>query len=224
MPKAMVVICSALLFLGGCATQAERQVQQMTVEWEDAQRKVNNCMKQARTTNEYQTLNKKFILDIPDPAAAQKMAIQEFASQEDKQNAILYRATFNPCVEIALTEWGQVHPAYAVAIAEYISQIDEGVSYLLTDKFTIGEYNIFTSRLSVAYERNLQQVNDSIQNNLSRSHQYEMEQRARAVAAFQNWNYQQQQLNQQQQMINAVNRPRTTTCSYIGRFLNCTTR
>ena len=127
---------------------------------------------------------------MPDPAAAQKMAIQEFASQEDKKNAISYRATFNPCVEIALTEWGQVHPAYSAVTAEYISQIDEGVSYLLTDKFSIGEYNVFTNRLAVVYQRNLQQVSASIQQNLNRSHQCEMEQRARAVAAFQNWNYQ----------------------------------
>ena len=168
-------------------------------------------------------LNKKFILDIPDPSAASKMAIQGFASQEDKINAMSYRTIFNLCIEIALTEWGQVHPAYALSITEYISQIDEGVSYLLTDRFSIGEYNIFINRLAVAHQKNLQQVSVSIQNNLSRSHQYEMEQRARAVMAFQNWNYQQQRLNQQQQMINAVNRPRTTTCSYIGRFLNCTT-
>ena len=96
MSKVVVIICSALFVLGGCATQAERQGQQMAVEWDDAQIKVNNCLQQARITKEYRVLNMKFILDTPDPAAAQKMAIHEFASQEDKNNAISYRATFKP--------------------------------------------------------------------------------------------------------------------------------
>ena len=41
--------------------------------------------------------------------------------------------------------------------------------------------------------------------------------------ALQNWAYQQQILQQNQQLINAYNQPRMTNCQYAGAMLNCST-
>ena len=40
---------------------------------------------------------------------------------------------------------------------------------------------------------------------------------------YRKWAYQQQVLQQNQQAINAANRPRMTNCQYVGTYLNCTT-
>jgi hypothetical protein len=47
-------------------------------------------------------------------------------------------------------------------------------------------------------------------------------QRAAVAQAFSNAMYQQQLLNQNQQMINNRNRPVTTNCNRFGNSVNCT--
>lgn len=214
----------AVAVLGGCATQAQQQAQLMAAEATDAEIKLGACIETARTTNEFLYLNEQFILGENDPMAARKMAIRALPSQMDKENILAYLTIISPCREIAITEWGQVHPAYAATIAEYIATLDENLSLLLTGEITIGERNVFVSRQIVAYNQKALNVGDDIYQNLDASHQYEMDQRARAVTAFQNWNYQQQQLLLQQQALYMDNRPLTTNCYYIGNFLSCTTQ
>jgi hypothetical protein len=66
-------------------------------------------------------------------------------------------------------------------------------------------------------------VSAEIQKNLNETHASEMARRQQAVDALAQWAYQQQVLQQRQQMVNAMNRPRITTCQYFGATLNCTT-
>jgi hypothetical protein len=56
---------------------------------------------------------------------------------------------------------------------------------------------------------------------LAQAHQYEIQQRQAALSALSQWAYQQQVVMQNQQMINAMNRPVMTSCRYIGATLNC---
>jgi hypothetical protein len=50
-----------------------------------------------------------------------------------------------------------------------------------------------------------------------------MRQRQAAIANSYNAYATQTLLNQNQQMINAYNRPRSTNCNVVGGYLNCTT-
>jgi hypothetical protein len=64
---------------------------------------------------------------------------------------------------------------------------------------------------------------ESIQRGLQQSHNAEVQRRQAASVALQNWAYQQQVLQQNQQMINTMNQPRTMNCQYVGAMLNCST-
>jgi hypothetical protein len=61
------------------------------------------------------------------------------------------------------------------------------------------------ARLEALYTENLQQA-----------HNMEVQQRQAAVAAYQNW-------ASRQQLIESMNRSRTTNCRYIGNSIHCTT-
>ena len=66
-------------------------------------------------------------------------------------------------------------------------------------------------------------IGRAVVSGLQKSHDAEIAQRREAAAALSNWSYQQQVLLQNQQMINAINRPRMTTCQYVGAYLQCST-
>jgi hypothetical protein len=76
--------------------------------------------------------------------------------------------------------------------------------------------------LGVQLQTRLATVSAAINRDLNASHNTEVAQR-QAAAALSNWAYQQQVLLQNQQAVNAANRPRTTNCQYVGAYLNCTT-
>ena len=67
------------------------------------------------------------------------------------------------------------------------------------------------------------EVNQQINSNLAVSNQMEMQRRQAAGAALLAWSAQQQQIQAQQNIANAINRPRTTQCRYVGVYLQCNT-
>jgi hypothetical protein len=92
---------------------------------------------------------------------------------------------------------------------------------MTSGKLTWGQFNQGRRDITTQTQGKLVQANMQIGSQLQNQHQYEVQQRQRAAEAFAQWSYQQQQLNQQQQMINAVNRPRTINCDYFGNTAQC---
>jgi hypothetical protein len=105
--------------------------------------------------------------------------------------------------------------SYAKSDANYLA--------LAERKITWGEFNTATVAARNELTASLQAVGQAIDTKLQNAHAAEVQQRQAAAAALGNWAYQQQVLLQNQQAINAANRPRTTSCQYVGAYLNCTT-
>ncbi len=152
------------------------------------------------------------------------MADPNFVSEQDKKDIIAYRAVETPCITIAVTEYGQAHPAYALVLTEFYSTRDKNIAKLMRGEINIGKFNELLSDSFVKFYQDVAATHYEIAQNLSQSHQYEQQKRMAAAQMMQNWGYQMQVLSQQQQMINAVNRPLTTNCRYIGQIWQCTTQ
>ena len=94
----------------------------------------------------------------------------------------------------------------------------------MRNEIDIGRFNEFLHDAYTKFYKDIETTHYEIAENLNQAHQYEMQKRMVAAQMMQNWGYQMQVLNQQQQMINAVNRPLTTNCRYIGQIWSCTTQ
>ena len=110
----------------------------------------------------------------------------------------------------------------AMVLIESYGKADANLLQLVKKQIDWGGY--VTKAKAILDERRLGLLAASrrIEAELNASHQQEMAQRAAAAEAFSNTMYQQQLLNQNQQMINSVNRPVMTNCTHMGFSTNCT--
>lgn len=134
-----------------------------------------------------------------------------------------HREGLSPWRAVTLQDFAKVHPAYAAVAAEAYAAADQQYARLVRRESTWGEYATMSAQRTTAMRGALLRVDQQIKAELNNAHAYEIQQRQAAAAALSNWAYQQQVLLQNQQAINAANRPRMTNCQYVGTYLNCTT-
>lgn len=119
---------------------------------------------------------------------------------------------------------GQHFAALVNIVAENFRVSDELYLGLIQGRVTYGEYARAKQEVNARTNASITAVDQQIAGQLAQSHEYELAQRRQAAMALSAWAQNQQQIQQQQQMINAVNRPRQTRCNYFGNQLNCTTQ
>ena len=214
----------AVSFIAACATQAQRQYQQMNNQYLAAFNAMNNCLLPIMKLPVVERLNERFILkDINDPNTVQKLANKYYVTDQETEDLINFSIIRKPCHKVSIEEFGKVHPEYVVSLARLFTEADADIASAINKERTIGDFNRRTLDRVNQWQAEFTQIGQRITANLNQAHQYEMQQRQKAGQALQMWAYQQQQLNNQQRMINAVNmrRPVTTNCSYVGYSIVC---
>jgi len=210
-----------VFLLAGCATQAQIQYKQMSSNMDKTRNESDTCYYKAEASDAYQKINRIYILDENDPKALKKMMINRYASKEEKEGFLELNAIITPCRGIALQGLSKVHPDFVTLYSKWYAENDGLIVQVLKGKITIGEANEIVNKWSAKRDGQYNDVSNGISRQLEGAHQSEIENRKRAGAALQRWSFQQQQILQNQQMINAVNKPRTTNCSYIGNTVSC---
>jgi hypothetical protein len=218
-----VVVLVFMAMLTGCATQAQQQYRQLVLAAQAASQASQSCLAGLRTQPFYVRLNRDLILEPNDPDTVRKLVNKNRATNEQAADIVEGMRALKPCQVIELQEFGKVHPAYATAIAASYAQMEQDAANLVKKTLTIAEANQRTlARFSRIREDTLR-TSSEIVAQYAQAHQFQIQQRQAAIEALQLWVYQQQQLAQQQQLINAMYRPVTTSCNWLGNFLNCTT-
>jgi hypothetical protein len=153
----------------------------------------------------------------------QMQANRSKATPEEARAIFELHSSLAPCRKIRLETENAVSPLLAAPSAELFARADALYLGVAEKKITWGEFAQGYWASQILYKNQASAAAAQIQQGLSQSHEAEVARRQRAAAAFSQWSQQQQLLMQQQQMINAMNQPRMTNCSYIGTQLNCTT-
>lgn len=213
----------AALTLSGCATQAQMQYQQMLTQSQHAQKVYVDCQKGAQGTETWARLNSTFVLEANDTNAIRKMAIGRSATAEEKADLMEYRTKLQPCRQQALEGFGMVHPLYVSMLARWFSENDDLLLKLIKDEITVGEANRLSENKRSERIHEDMDASTQVAQQLQAAHQYELQNRAAAAAALQQWSFQQQLLQQNQQMINSLQRPAMTNCRFVGNQMYCTT-
>jgi len=220
-----VCVCGiAFLFvLTGCATQAQKQRSNMQAQLVQAISETNTCYSDISNEEAFKSINAVLILGHNDPRAVEKMLIGRTATQSEKEALLQVLNLSSLCREKNLTNMANIHPDFVSIYAEWYAQYDEEFLILLEGETTIGEVNKLRKKRLSKQATQWNAVTNKIDQQLGKAHQSEMAARERARAALQQWNYQQQQIQQNQQIINSMNRPKMTDCHFMGNDISCTT-
>lgn len=222
-------IVALALVLSACATQAQRQLQQTANQLTVANDAATACYNKIKSVEAFQRLSKRFIMKKDEPGKLTKMAIEDYASKQEKEALIAYSAIEQECRSVALQEYGKVHPEYVILAAKLFTAMDGTRVKILKDEITVGKANQEAAQRRTEFDGEWHQIGQRITSQLQSAHQYEMQRRQAAAQALQTWSYQQEQLNYQRQQlynqrqtINSLNRPIMTNCAYFGSTLSCT--
>ncbi len=213
----------AVSFIAACASQAQMQYQQMNNQYLAALDATKSCFLPIMKLPVFERLSEEFILDDNDPNTVQKLANKDYVTDQEAEDLVNFSIIRKPCHKVMIEEFGKVHPEYVVSLARLFTEADADIASAINKERKIGEFNRRTLDRANRWQAEFTQIGQRITANLNQVHQYEMQQRQKAGQALQTWAYQQQQLNNQQRMINAVNmrRPVTTNCSYVGYSIVC---
>jgi len=135
----------------------------------------------------------------------------------------LHEQFISPCRKLILEAAALFTAAQVAAVADWFAQTDAVYVKLAQGNLTWGQAVQALSDSERQMMARSAQIDAEMRRNLAQSHNAEIARRQQAAAALSNYVYQQQVLIQNQQMIDAANRPRVTNCQYVGAYLNCTT-
>jgi hypothetical protein len=222
--KALAWVAISVLCLSACATGAQRQAARMNETVQATKADLIAARDRAVVLPSYQLLKDKI---PPLDGSSPSMGLQTNTSKPNPEEvaALLefHRDGLSPWRAVVLQDFAKVHPAYAAVAAETYAAGDQQYARLVRREISWGEYATASAQRTTAMRAALVRVDQQIKAELNNAHAYEVQQRQAAAAALSNWALQQQVLLQNQQAINAANRPRTTNCQYVGAYLNCTT-
>jgi hypothetical protein len=212
-----IVVC-----LSAC-TGAQMQAARMQKTTVATVAEAKSCVDNVYAKPEYASLEKRLFL-TSDPTAQIPLEYLTDKSKPTKPEiADLYKvhSDTQPCRKIALDGMAAVHPLIVATLVDSYSATDRLWVDAVSGKLTWGAINESRQTLINEYRGKLTEAGARIEAQLQNQHQFELEQRQRAAAAMQQWAYQQQQLYQNQQMINALNRPHTINCNYLENTAQC---
>lgn len=201
--------------LAGCATAAQRQAQQSGAAFREAAAENKACVAAHRARPEYGALlphqpdldtGQYTMAQLTDETRPTPMEAKSLASGYDE---------ITICRTHFLNSLSSSRPDIVPILAATYTKGAETTVLLVQRKITWGEASRRGQERLSDLRQKLATADRQWIADLNASHQAEMAQRQAAADAL-------MQLSAQQQMINAMNRPRQTNCYGFGNSVNCT--
>jgi hypothetical protein len=207
--------------LVACGTGAQMESARMHEAAANMLTSSKPCFEAISQNPEYQPLSAKVNLGF-DTTVPLRM-LNDQSRPTKREIDLLYKVydEVQQCRKIELEGVSKIHPLALSVYVETYAESDKLWAEATTGKLTWGQFNRGRQDIKVRAQQKTTQANAQVASQLQNQHQFEIEQRQRAAAAFQQWAYQQQALAVQQQAINAANRPRTINCNYYGSTATC---
>jgi hypothetical protein len=213
-----------VIAVGGCATAAQQQAAQMKANYMQGMTATDACWAQAAESQDGRELAELLPPRGNKTPSMTLLTNKQVPSPEQAAVLIRYHNEYRRrCQETAMAALQTTHPALAALGSEVVAVLNQGYAKLASREVSWGAHAQFSEQVNAEAEKQWVTVTQRIRSGLEAQHSAEMRQRQAAIANAYNVYATQTLLNQNQQMINAYNRPRSTNCSVIGGYLNCTT-
>ena len=218
-----------VLSLAGCATSAQRQFEQLQVQYQSALRTLDSC-DPVDKSEAFSRLKERFIVESDDIRTVEKLSLKAYVTEQEAKDLTELSILRRPCNKRTMEAFSNVHPAYVDSLGRMFLEADTDLAKAINKELTIGKVNRRTLDRSVAWQTEFNQIGQQIQSQLNHEHQNELLQRQNTAQALQNGAqalqnsaYQQQQLENQRRLSNPAARSTTTNCRFIGSSYQCTT-
>jgi hypothetical protein len=148
-----------------------------------------------------------------------QLADEDVPTDEEIQLVVAIHNEIAVCREQGIQDYMKILPGIIPIVVQGYYQGDLIILDLMQRKISWGDANKRRTVLMNEMRAKLQEAGAQLDRELAASHQAELAQRQRAWNALSQWAYQQQVLQQNQQLIN---RPVITNCSGAGSTIQCT--
>jgi len=234
--------------IAGCASLTPTQIraQQIDVALQNVSSKLISCDFEIRQTEVFKRLDPIVVSNLDDPQAVQKMTIERYVTDQERSDVLAILVIDLPCKKIGLEGYGEVHPGYVDAIANYYANVEDLVLDVVNRKVMIGEANQRLRKLRRELQQQFKTVTSELGRQLQRQIALEKEQQERqaqaleeafaavvlgaAISSLNTWNHQQTKNYEQHIIYDPIrepNRPEPryerTNCSFHGNRVRCTT-
>lgn len=210
-----------LLFLAGCSTGAQVEYARLQKAERDTTAAGTSCEGRATEKPDYDLLKKKMYLSPGTQFPLKYLTDNSYPTKKEIEALFKLHAELQECRRIYLEGASKTHPLVLTMLVDSFAQSDKLWAEAASGKMTWGKFNEGRKELTAQSQSQLAEANVRIGTQLQNQHAFEIEQRQRAMASLQQWSYQQQVLNNQQQYIDSLNKPRTINCRYVGTTLQC---
>jgi hypothetical protein len=215
---AMLLIASGL---GGCTTAAQRQLATINTEASETQKNYKSCIADVAANSEFARILKHVPID-GGPATLEQKADQSFATAQEAKVVLAWRADFGDCRQALNTAEQSFAPTLMPALLEAQNASDSVWVKVVHRELNWGGALQQLADIQTTIREKSQQVGKEMTAELQQEHQAEMAQRHAVASAFAQAAHNFAEQQNQQQMINAINRPRTTDCNGFGYSVSCT--
>ena len=209
------------LWLAGCATAAQRQVATITTQASEAREANNRCIADVGAKPQFASIGNHMPLDGSPPNLAQK-ADTSLATPQEAKVILSWRSDIANCRLALNTAVQSFAPALVPALLETQNAQDAVWVKLIHRELGWGGALQQLADIQTTIREKSQQVGKEMTAELQQEHQAEMAQRQAVASAFAQAAHNFAEQQNQQQMINAINRPRTTDCNSFGNSVSCT--
>ncbi len=209
-----------LMFTAGCQTGAQKQFTTISADLAVTKASFESCRLSALNRPEYSNL----FLHMPktERVSLSQLADQGKISDADKVKFLSLQSDLQPCRQIRLDGFNKAYPEAASVLSAGYAEGDVLRVNLIQGRMTWGEYNAKAVELGLRNGNDLRQAGHHMLGELNQQHQAELNRRAAIAEAIGAAAQQMNENIQRQQLINSINRPRTTSCNRFGNQVDCT--
>jgi hypothetical protein len=206
----------ALALLCGCPTAAQRQFQAMKTNNQQAASEIKSCGIAVYNSPEAGPIRVHVPYNIAD-ATLEQLSDKSLATPSEVQAMLALHPKTQECRKAFLNSVGQSEPSLVPILIASYNRSDDDVLAVIQRRMTWGDRVRRARDRAPETQAAVQAADQRVVSGLNQEHQAEMAQRQRAAEAMAAW-------AQNQQMINAINRPVITNCSGFGNMVNCVSR
>lgn len=221
------IILASVLFTG-CQTAATRKATWIRTNLKESAQRSKECFEYIENKPAYQNLFSR--LPRSNKITPMQMADTSRPTAEDVTNIIAVYNEDAQCRKLVIEDMSRIVPSFVpIFINAYRTQ-DLVTADLIERKISLGEANKRRSEIKSDTEAKLRAEESSLKQELKMAHSAEISNRQAIGLAvtdsLSEWGKQQQALAdrlQDQQLIDSLNRPKSTNCQVFGNTVNCTT-
>lgn len=223
-----ISIILALILITGCQTAAIKKAKWIHSNMQASTQQNKACIDNVTNNPAYGNLFSH--LPRPKDITPMHMADTSRPTKEDVKNIIAIYNEDSQCRKEAIEDVSRIVPSLVPILVDAYRAYDLVTADLIERKISWGEANKRRSDVHSEAMKNLRAGMSRVVEELKMAHSAEISNRRAVINAtadsLNEWGKQQQALAdraQKQQLIDSLNRPRSTNCQTIGNMVQCTT-